>query len=582
MKQNKFKDNTMLGLPSQRDILNAINSYQKKGGEENNLSQLLSFIRHSYKGEDLFSTFSLKPDESFRTVIENNFTIKSAGHSRLTDKHLSLVTRGEALCSYQYSIGRVNNSFVAHFLVRLKSNVLNNFYVKVTDRSNNLVEHLRFSNDNMTFGGDLGYHLINNRDFHLFTLSIDESFIKTYVDGLLIRRKNRVSKKELHKLIFELVGNKGSDLEASIYGIEIWSVANSINSLIHDEDSILKEIFDTLLRKGDLHGIYRHLCFQNIDGLTLNSVQQDECLNLLKSHIQNGKKGFKDWMISGIIGCLPEESRSYWNKWFDKCSIKPIIEVDNLTVEFSRNPSEAFTLKKIVGIEKDVKFEVFENLLFKIYPGDILGVIGQNGVGKSTLLRTLVGLIPIKSGRILLKGNFILLKAGVGTRPELTGRENIYHAGAYLGLSGKELAGIIDDVIAFSELGEAIDRPLKYYSDGMRARLIFSLATSINPEILMLDELLGAGDIGFREKAIARLNRFIENAKAVIVVTHNLSFVRNRCNKALFLSKQRGYYFGDPEVAIARYLDEIHLKDRLNTSIDVHDLSSSEHCIVDD
>ena len=152
----------------------------------------------------------------------------------------------------------------------------------------------------------------------------------------------------------------------------------------------------------------------------------------------------------------------------------------------------------------------------------------------------------------------MLLRPGVGMREELSGRENILCAGLYMGLSRKQIAEVIDEVIEFSELEDAIDRPIRYYSDGMRSRLIFSLATASSPEILLLDELLGAGDIGFRDKAARRLEKFLGGAKVVIVVTHGIGWVREKCNKALYLNNGRVGYFGDPETACDRYLRELH------------------------
>ena len=204
-------------------------------------------------------------------------------------------------------------------------------------------------------------------------------------------------------------------------------------------------------------------------------------------------------------------------------------------------------------------FNVLENINFKVYPGDIVGIIGANGAGKSTLLKTIAGLIPINAGKIILKGHHQLLSPGLGIRNELSGRENIYLAGCFLGLKRKEVDKIIDEIIEFSELGEFIEQPFKFYSDGMKSRLIFSIATSIAPEILMLDELLSAGDIKFQEKAAKRMDELIERAKAVIVVTHSLSFVSQKCNKALFISKGKLKYYGNPKSAIAHYLNEQHI-----------------------
>jgi ABC-type polysaccharide/polyol phosphate transport system ATPase subunit len=168
------------------------------------------------------------------------------------------------------------------------------------------------------------------------------------------------------------------------------------------------------------------------------------------------------------------------------------------------------------------------------------------------------GLVPVARGEVWVGGRPLLLRAGVGFREEATGRQNIVLAGCYLHVSPRRLRALVGEIVEFAELGEAIDRPLKHYSDGMRARLIFALATSVSPDVLMLDELLGAGDARFQDKAVRRLEAMLGRARAVVVVTHGLDWVRAHCTKALYLSRGRQRYFGHPDVAVSRYLDDLH------------------------
>ncbi len=178
-----------------------------------------------------------------------------------------------------------------------------------------------------------------------------------------------------------------------------------------------------------------------------------------------------------------------------------------------------------------------------IYQGDTLGIIGANGAGKSTLLKTIAGLVPIKAGEVSLYAKHLLLSVGLGAREELTGRENIYLSGCFLGLSKRQIDALFDEIVDFSELGEAIDRPFKYYSDGMKGRLVFSIATSVSPDILMLDELLSAGDLYFQQKAAKRMDELIERSKAVVVVTHGMDFVLKKMQQSFVDESWKSRFF---------------------------------------
>ncbi|MEO0618631.1 MAG: ATP-binding cassette domain-containing protein [Pseudomonadota bacterium] len=235
----------------------------------------------------------------------------------------------------------------------------------------------------------------------------------------------------------------------------------------------------------------------------------------------------------------------------------PVISVDNISVQVSANAAGDKSLFGTLTGRKREKIQILKDVSFDVYPGDIVGILGKNGAGKTTLLHTLIGAIPISSGIIRAREKPVLLRPGAGMQAELTGRENIFQAGLYMGLSTRDIRAIIDDVIAFSELGEHINRPYQYYSDGMRSRLIFSMATAVSPTILMLDELLSAGDIGFQKKAMRRLDSFIEKARVVLVVQHGLDFVLSRCTKCLYLNAGRAVYYGDPKIAAELYQGDL-------------------------
>lgn len=246
---------------------------------------------------------------------------------------------------------------------------------------------------------------------------------------------------------------------------------------------------------------------------------------------------------------------------------KPLIEVHNLGVKFIRNPWRIASIKDLLLLpfpsrrprwdSQRKEFWALREISFQIYKGDILGVIGKNGAGKSTLLRVVAGLVDFEEGRVILRGKPALLTPGLGFRDELSGRDNVFIGGVIMGMKRREVAERFDEIVDFAELREAIDQPFRYYSDGMKARLVFSVATSIYPDILLLDELLGAGDVSFTEKAARRMHEVIQGAQALIVVTHNLNFVRKHCNKALYLRGGQVGFFGDPEEAVERFLKDI-------------------------
>ena len=201
------------------------------------------------------------------------------------------------------------------------------------------------------------------------------------------------------------------------------------------------------------------------------------------------------------------------------------------------------------------RFWAVRDVSFELRAGEMLAIIGRNGAGKSTLLRLIADLLKPEAGELVVSGKRILLSLGGSFLPDLTGRDNIFLAGLYLGMTKREIAVQFDEIVEFAELWDAIDRPLRTYSTGMQSRLQFALATTVSPEILMLDELLGAGDASFVEKAETRMNRLLRRAKGVIVVTHNLAFVQRTCTQAILLERGEVLFRGSPERAVVAYRD---------------------------
>ncbi|MCH7871511.1 MAG: ABC transporter ATP-binding protein [Planctomycetes bacterium] len=189
------------------------------------------------------------------------------------------------------------------------------------------------------------------------------------------------------------------------------------------------------------------------------------------------------------------------------------------------------------------------------FAGDVVGIIGPNGAGKTTLLKTLAGILSADRGRIVVRGRVgCLMSFGVGFNAQLSGRENIIINGCILGLSRREVEQRCDRIIEFSELGDFIDAPVRTYSAGMKGRLGFSIAIHIDPDVLLLDEVLTVGDAAFRAKAGSILDRLRDQKKTVIIASHSMALIRERCTQALWLERGEVRMFGDPDEVVHAYV----------------------------
>lgn len=217
------------------------------------------------------------------------------------------------------------------------------------------------------------------------------------------------------------------------------------------------------------------------------------------------------------------------------------ISVSHVTMKFNLNKEKVDNLKEYIirmikGKLEYNKFIALDDVNFELNKGDRLAILGLNGAGKSTLLKTIVGVYKPTEGTILKQGVIApLLELGAGFDPNYSGRENIYLYGAILGYSREYLNSKIDEIIDFSELGHFIEVPVKNYSSGMRARLGFSIATAVDPDILILDEVLSVGDAKFRKKSLAKVQSLFDHGVTVLFVSHNIQQVKAICNKAILL-----------------------------------------------
>ena len=229
-------------------------------------------------------------------------------------------------------------------------------------------------------------------------------------------------------------------------------------------------------------------------------------------------------------------------------------------LRFTRKTTIRGSLGQMVGRGRADQFWALRHVDLRVQRGESLAVIGPNGAGKSTLLQVLAGIIRPSEGAVEIRGHVSgLLTLGAGFDRELTGRDNILLGGAFLGLDDAVTRELLPSIIEYAELGDFIDVPLRTYSSGMRARLGFAIATSVEPDILLLDEVLATGDANFRAKSKARVIEIVGAAKAVVLVTHDMNWVTEYCNRAILI--ERGLMVMEGEPAEVVELHRVHTEE---------------------
>ncbi|MBI5006888.1 MAG: ABC transporter ATP-binding protein [Nitrosomonadales bacterium] len=217
-----------------------------------------------------------------------------------------------------------------------------------------------------------------------------------------------------------------------------------------------------------------------------------------------------------------------------------------------QNVSLSYTVR--AGMFKWSKHTPLKDISFDLHRGETVGIIGRNGAGKSTLLRLIAGILEADGGSIVNHGARVsLLSLGVGFVPHLTGRQNAMLSGMLLGLHKDEIAQKMGAIIEFSGLGPFIDQPLHTYSSGMRARLGFTVAIQVDPDVLLIDEVLGVGDEEFRTKSTAEMKRLIKSDKTVVLVSHNIPTVRELCDRLVWIENGQVKQIGPTEALLQNY-----------------------------
>jgi teichoic acid transport system ATP-binding protein len=238
---------------------------------------------------------------------------------------------------------------------------------------------------------------------------------------------------------------------------------------------------------------------------------------------------------------------------------RPAILVENLTVRFRQYVDKKPTLRRSLArmqLREAGYVEALTDVSFHVDQGEAFGIIGRNGAGKSTLLRCLAGTLRPNSGKVVVNGKTsTLLQLGVGFNPELSGRRNVYLGGLANGLRKAEIDELFDGIVSYAELEDAIDRPVKTYSSGMFSRLAFSISMHLEPDVLLLDELLAVGDQAFREKSMASMKEVLKRSGTIVFVSHNLQSVADFCSRAMWLERGRIRMIADSHEVVETYRD---------------------------
>ena len=260
------------------------------------------------------------------------------------------------------------------------------------------------------------------------------------------------------------------------------------------------------------------------------------------------------------------------------------IEIRNMTKYFKVEYDKAHTLKEKIlsfGRGKPEIHTVLKNINLDIKKGETVCLIGTNGSGKSTLLKLMTKIIYPNIGTVRTQGKLTsLLELGAGFHQDFTGRENIYFNAAVFGLTHEEIDKRVDDIIAFSELGEFIDNTVRTYSSGMYMRLAFSIAINVDAEILLIDEILAVGDQHFQDKCFDKLRELRDSDKTIVIVSHSLDTVKDLCNRAVWIYKGEFRLDGDPTYVIDEYLKQVKIDHKEEAKKKIKNFDGKYHGII--
>ncbi|WP_394691605.1 ABC transporter ATP-binding protein [Hoeflea sp.] len=405
---------------------------------------------------------------------------------------------------------------------------------------------LRFRPESLVFGRRVEYHSTHRANHQLLSVIRRDGADMVLLNGVPVIWKDAECG-PLRGLVLDAIGSGDGE---NLLHIPFVMASRKIGPAAPDAAGVaqmLSQIISSCASKGELSAASGWL--NGLAGVK-EPIEREAGLALLAESV-NRTDGYRDFLETLVLAKLDDEARAAAVDLLAQRP-QPVLRLTDVAVKIDANPSKHASLRYLFS-RRPNKVSLLDGVTFDAFNGDIVGIIGKNGAGKSTLLKTLVAAMPLARGRIECNDRPLLLRPGAGMQGDLTGRENLLKTGLYMGFLPHQMRDLMEDIIAFAELEDHIDRPFRYYSDGMRARLIFSLATAIPRDVLLLDELLSAGDVGFQRKAMARLDEFLGKARLVLVVQHTFDFVLSRCTKCLLLDHGSPVYFGDPKVATEIY-----------------------------
>ena len=247
-------------------------------------------------------------------------------------------------------------------------------------------------------------------------------------------------------------------------------------------------------------------------------------------------------------------------------SERTAISVEDVSVtyrtSFERAPTLRSTVKRLGRRERVVReVEAVQDVSFDVPHGTVLGIVGANGAGKSTLVRTIAGILPPSAGRVEVQGRVsTLLALGVGFNNKLSGRDNVVLGGLAAGLKREQLAEKYDDIVAFAELGDFMDMPMRTYSSGMYGRLAFSVAVMMEPDILLIDEALSVGDAKFRRKCARKMRELCSEDRTVVLVSHALGTIQDLADQAIWMDKGELKMWDEPDAVVSAYTEFLEVQ----------------------
>ncbi len=526
-----------------------------KGKTLSGLELLYSALTDSYKNIETLFEYNPFGDKTNHQKLGSGWLHKGDGIKEIMAYMLRTTGLGGSESIYEHPLMVRKEGIVVDIIMQRNGGGEENCQLLVDNPIG--FELVRFNKNSVHLSSNSSKLDLDFNKFHAFRLIIENNISALIMDGKFVLLSSPMKTTKLDKISFGITkGFSTADIDGFWALIRVGHGKNlfektGMTNLVEE----FYHIAEQLSNEGKNSACLRELS----KSLHLNPAHTKsmDLLRSLMDKINVREPAF--YLADDLVNKINNpEIIQYWLKKKESFKIKKIIEVENVGVKFltsmntgtfaglwdsffSRNKSEKY-------------FWALKNVSLSALQGEIVGIIGRNGSGKSTLLRVISGILTPDQGNVKVNGKALLLYPGIGFREELSGRDNIYLGCLFMGMKKKEIDEQFEDIVNFAELGPYIDRTFKYYSDGMKSRLIFSVATHVNHEILLLDELLSAGDISFNRKAAQRMDELITKSKTALIVTHSTQFVREHCTRTLYLEKGNVKYFGDPDRAVDMYV----------------------------